>query len=159
MYLVLPGQEAVFLAPLQYRISVRLRGRRAFAAALLVIGVILILVVPLASLSTVIVTESIDGAKFVVDSVKSEGGKSLAQATPEITAKLNAEKRKEAIEDVVDKLQNAIDNGSNFTEAAAEAKIPVTSILPLRHNGTVETPQSRTTKPAATTAVGASLFP
>ena len=62
-----------------------------------------------------------------VDSVKSEGGKSLAQATPEITTKLNAEKRKEAIEDVVDKLQNAIDNGSNFTEAAAEAKIPVTS--------------------------------
>ena len=61
-----------------------------------------------------------------VDSVKTEGGKSLAQAHAEIAAKLNTDKRKQAIEDVVDKVQNALDEGNNFAEAAAAAKIPVT---------------------------------
>ena len=71
-----------------------------------------------------------------VDSVKAQGGKSLAQATPEIAAKLNADKRKRATEDIVDKLQDAIDNGSNFTEAAAAAKLPVTTTPLIFANGT-----------------------
>jgi peptidyl-prolyl cis-trans isomerase D len=62
-----------------------------------------------------------------VDSVKTEGGKSLAAARAEIAAKLNADKRKQAIEDVVDKVQDALDGGSNFVEAAAQAKLPVTA--------------------------------
>lgn len=60
-----------------------------------------------------------------VDSVKSQGGKSLAAASAEIAAKLNADKRKNAIEDLVDRVQNAVDEGSNFGEAAAQAKLPV----------------------------------
>jgi len=71
-----------------------------------------------------------------VDSVKTVGGKTLAQATPEITAKLNADKRKNAIEDIVDKLQDALDNGSNFTEAAAAAKLQVTTTPLIFANGT-----------------------
>ena len=59
-----------------------------------------------------------------VDSVKTEGGKSLDQARAEITAKLTADKRKSAIEDLVDKVQNALDDGSNFTEAAAARSFP-----------------------------------
>jgi peptidyl-prolyl cis-trans isomerase D len=74
-----------------------------------------------------------------VDSVKSEGGKTLAQATPEIAAKLNVDKRKQAIEDVVDKLQNAFDNGQNFTEAVAAAKLPVTTTPLVTANGTSRT--------------------
>ena len=62
-----------------------------------------------------------------VESVKTEGGKSLATARPEISAKLTADKRKQAIEDVVDKVQDALDGGSNFVEAAAQAKLPVTA--------------------------------
>jgi len=62
-----------------------------------------------------------------VDSVKTEGGKSLAQARGEIAAKLNADKRKEAIEDLVDKVQNAVDEGANFGEAVAAAKLAVIS--------------------------------
>jgi peptidyl-prolyl cis-trans isomerase D len=62
-----------------------------------------------------------------VDSVKSKGGKTLAQAREEIAAKLNADKRKGAIEDLVDKMQEAIDGGGNFTEAAAAAKAAVTT--------------------------------
>ena len=67
-----------------------------------------------------------------VDLVRTEGGKSLAQAHSEIAAKLNIDKRKQAIEDVVDKVQNALDEGNNFAEAAAAAKIPVstTPLLP-----------------------------
>ena len=62
-----------------------------------------------------------------VDSVKTQGGKSLEQARAEIAAKLNGDKRKQAIEDLVDKVQSAIDEGSNFTEAAAAAKVPVSA--------------------------------
>ena len=62
-----------------------------------------------------------------VEAVKTQGGKSLAEARGEIADKLTAEKRKEAIEDIVDKVQNAVDEGSNFSEAAAANKLPVTT--------------------------------
>jgi peptidyl-prolyl cis-trans isomerase D len=71
-----------------------------------------------------------------VDGVKKLGGKSLAEATPEIAAKLTANKRKNAIEDIVDKIQNAVDDGSNFSEAAAAAKLPVTNTPLIFANGT-----------------------
>jgi peptidyl-prolyl cis-trans isomerase D len=71
-----------------------------------------------------------------VDSVEKTSGKTLDQARPEIAAKLNADKRKGAIEDLVDKVQNALDNGSNFTEATAAAKLPVTTTPLITANGT-----------------------
>ena len=73
-----------------------------------------------------------------VESIKAEGGKSLAAATPEISAKLTADKRKAAIEDAVDRLQNAIDDGSNFTEAAAASKLPVTTTPAIFADGTAK---------------------
>ena len=62
-----------------------------------------------------------------VDAVKSSAGRSLAQVRGEIAAKLTAEKRRQTIEDIVDKVQNLIDEGSNFTEAAAAANLSVTT--------------------------------
>ncbi|MEO6224817.1 MAG: peptidyl-prolyl cis-trans isomerase, partial [Sphingomicrobium sp.] len=62
-----------------------------------------------------------------VDSVKAVPGKTLEQARGEIAAKLVPDKRKQAIEAIVDQLQNATDDGANFTEAATQAKLPVTS--------------------------------
>jgi hypothetical protein len=62
-----------------------------------------------------------------VNSVKAGGGKTLEQARAEIAAKLTADKRKGAIEDLVDKVQNALDEGSNFNEAVGAAKLPVTN--------------------------------
>jgi len=62
-----------------------------------------------------------------VESVKAVAGKTLAQATPEIAAKLNTDKRKAAIEDLVAKAQDELDNGSNFTEVAAKLKLSVTT--------------------------------
>ena len=71
-----------------------------------------------------------------VDSVKKGGGKTLDQAKAEIAAKLNTEKRKGAIEDLVAKVQDALDNGSNFTEAVGAAKLAVTATPLITANGT-----------------------
>lgn len=64
-------------------------------------------------------------AVMKVESVKKGGGKSLDQARAEIAAKLNSDKRKGAIEDLVAKVQDSLDNGSNFTEAVSAAKLSV----------------------------------
>ena len=69
-------------------------------------------------------------------SVKTEGGKSLAQARSEIAAKLSADKRKATIEDMAAKLQDAVDGGHNFTEAAAMVKVPVTTTPLINAGGT-----------------------
>jgi len=74
-----------------------------------------------------------------VGSIKTEGGKSLAAARAEIAAKINADKRKEALEDLVDKVQNALDAGSNFSEAAAQAKLPVVTTPLITANGASRT--------------------
>ena len=71
-----------------------------------------------------------------VDSVKAGGGKTMDQARAEIAAKLNTDKRKAAIEDLVDKVQTALDDGSNFAEAVAAAKLPVTATPLVAANGT-----------------------
>ncbi len=71
-----------------------------------------------------------------VDSVTTQGGKSPEQARAEIAAKITSDKRKSAIEDLVDKVQNAVDEGGNFTEAASEAKLTVTTTPLIAADGT-----------------------
>ena len=70
-----------------------------------------------------------------VDAVNAKGGKSLDQARAEIAAKVTTDKRKNAIEDLVDKVQNAVDDGGNFSEAATAAKLPVTNTPLITANG------------------------
>ncbi|HEX8840011.1 MAG TPA: peptidyl-prolyl cis-trans isomerase [Sphingomicrobium sp.] len=74
-----------------------------------------------------------------VDGVNAGGGKTLEQAKAEIAAKLNAEKRKGGVEDLVDKVQTALDDGSNFQEAVAAAKLPVMTTPVILANGTSRT--------------------
>ena len=74
-----------------------------------------------------------------LEGVKSQGGKTLAQAKTEITAKLTADKRKQVIEDIVDKVQNAVDEGINFTEAAAATKLTITTTPLITVAGTSRT--------------------
>lgn len=62
-----------------------------------------------------------------VGSVKTGGGKTLDQARTDIAGKLNTDKRKAALEDLVDKVQSALDQGSNFEEAANAAKLQAIS--------------------------------
>ncbi|HEX6660430.1 MAG TPA: peptidylprolyl isomerase [Sphingomicrobium sp.] len=74
-------------------------------------------------------------AVIKVESVKTIGAKPLAAAKAEIAAKLTPEKRKEALEDLVDKVQDAIEGGSNFSEVAAQSKLPVTTTPLVMANG------------------------
>jgi peptidyl-prolyl cis-trans isomerase D len=74
-----------------------------------------------------------------VESVKKEGGKTLAQARSEIAAKLSADKRKQALDDLYNHVQDLIDNGSNFTEVAQQAKLPVTTTPLITAAGTSRT--------------------
>jgi peptidyl-prolyl cis-trans isomerase D len=82
------------------------------------------------------VQTSFGWAVVKVESVKTQGGKSPEQARAEIAAKITADKRKNAIEDTVDKLQDVVDNGSNFNEAAAQAKLQVTTTPLIIADGT-----------------------
>jgi peptidyl-prolyl cis-trans isomerase D len=70
-----------------------------------------------------------------VQSVRSQPGRTLDQARSEIAAKLTADKRKQSIEDMVDKVQTAIDDGSNFTEVSGASKLPVTTTPLITANG------------------------
>jgi len=70
-----------------------------------------------------------------VDEIRREGGKTIEQARAEISAKLIADKRKEALEALVDKVQDALDGGSSFSEAAAAAKLKVTETPPITPDG------------------------
>lgn len=60
-----------------------------------------------------------------IDGVKAQPGKTLEQAKAEIATKLNTDKRKTAVENLVDTVQNAVDDGANFNEAVAKAKLTV----------------------------------
>ena len=71
-----------------------------------------------------------------IDSVRREGGKALAAARGEIAAKLTAEKRKDALTDLVTRVEDAISEGSSYSEAAAVAKIPVTETPLVTATGT-----------------------
>jgi peptidyl-prolyl cis-trans isomerase D len=74
-----------------------------------------------------------------VDAVKAGSGKTVEQARAEIAAKLTADKRKAGVEDLVDKVQNALDDGGNFGEAVAAAKLPVTTTPLIMANGSSRT--------------------
>ena len=70
-----------------------------------------------------------------VESIKREGGKSLAQARGEIAEKLNADKRRQALEELVDRVQTTIDEGGNFGEAVASARVQASATPLIMANG------------------------
>ncbi|MEO5612352.1 MAG: SurA N-terminal domain-containing protein, partial [Sphingomicrobium sp.] len=70
-----------------------------------------------------------------VDSIRREGGRPLAAARAEIAAKLNADKRKEALTDLVAKVEDSIAGGSNYVEAANQAKLAVTETALITASG------------------------
>jgi len=70
-----------------------------------------------------------------IDGIKREGGKSLDSVRSEIKAKLETAKRKGAVEKLVTNVQNALDDGSSFSEAAAASKLAVTETSPITADG------------------------
>ena len=71
-----------------------------------------------------------------IESIKAAAGKTLDQARGEIVAKLTADKRKEGLEDLVAKIQDAFEDGNNFDQAAAMAKLTVTRTPLIAADGT-----------------------
>ncbi|MCY7339994.1 MAG: SurA N-terminal domain-containing protein [Sphingomonas bacterium] len=58
-----------------------------------------------------------------IDQVRGEAGRSLTDARAEIITKLTAEKRKEALVDMVTRIEDSIGDGASLAEAAASAKV------------------------------------
>jgi peptidyl-prolyl cis-trans isomerase D len=71
-----------------------------------------------------------------VDSVTKKGGKTLEQARGEISAKLLADKRRQALEDIADAVQSAIDDGATFEEAVAAGKLTASTTPLITRAGT-----------------------
>ncbi len=58
-----------------------------------------------------------------IDGMTRQGGKSLAQARAEIVAKLVVDKRKDALADLIGRLEDEVADGKNFAEATAAVGI------------------------------------
>jgi peptidyl-prolyl cis-trans isomerase D len=58
-----------------------------------------------------------------VESIRQEGGKSLASVRNELATAISAEKRKAALSDFASDIEDEIAGGANFAEAIAKAKI------------------------------------
>jgi peptidyl-prolyl cis-trans isomerase D len=60
-----------------------------------------------------------------IENVRRTGGTSLAEARSEIAAEITANKRKEALTDLVNRVEDAIADGASFAEAARTANLQV----------------------------------
>jgi len=74
-----------------------------------------------------------------IDDIRGATGKSLAQVHNEIATLLTTNKRKEALTDLVTKVEDQIDGGASFAEAVAAAKLPVITTPPVNSGGVART--------------------
>ena len=70
-----------------------------------------------------------------IDDVRGASGRTLAQAHDEIAALLTTNKRKEALTDLVTRLEDQIADGASFAEAVAAAKLTATTTPPINSGG------------------------
>lgn len=74
-----------------------------------------------------------------VEDIQGASGKSLDQARGEIRDLLAGNKRKEALADLIARVEDMIDGGSSFAEATAAAKLPVVSTPAINSRGASRT--------------------
>jgi peptidyl-prolyl cis-trans isomerase D len=74
-----------------------------------------------------------------IDDIQGASGRSLAQVRGEISTLLAATKKKEALTELVTTVEDRIDEGASFAEAAAAAKLPVTTTPPINAGGQART--------------------
>jgi peptidyl-prolyl cis-trans isomerase D len=74
-----------------------------------------------------------------IDDVRAATGKSLAEVRGEISTQLTAAKRKEALTDVVTKVEDRIDDGASFAEAVGAAKLAITTTPAVNAGGVART--------------------
>jgi predicted PurR-regulated permease PerM len=119
--LLLAAVLAVVLMPLQRRLATKLRNRPGPAAAALVLGVLLLLIVPVVGLSAVVVKEASDGVRFIRDTVRSEGATGLMQKLPEPLQRLG-QKAAESMGDLGELAQKHLsEQGPKAASAVATA--------------------------------------
>ena len=70
-----------------------------------------------------------------IDEVRAASGRSLAQARTEIAALLAVSKRKEALADLITRVEDSFDEGLSFAEATAAAKLAVVATPPITGAG------------------------
>lgn len=93
---IYPIASALFVAavfagvlwPLHKRLARVLHGARGIAAGILVLGVVLVVVAPLAALSTVAVKEVTNGLRYVTETMRSEGVTGLVGKLPPSVQKI-----------------------------------------------------------------------
>ena len=71
-----------------------------------------------------------------IDAIRAASGRSLAQVRDEIAGQLAVAKRKEALADLVAKVEESFDDGSSFAEAAAASKLKVVATPAITGAGT-----------------------
>ncbi|MEO7409716.1 MAG: peptidyl-prolyl cis-trans isomerase [Sphingomicrobium sp.] len=71
-----------------------------------------------------------------IDSIQVEAGKTLAAARAEIVEKLSADKRKNALADLITKVEDSIADGSSFTDAVKASSLTAVKSPPILSNGT-----------------------
>lgn len=71
------------LYPLQLRLAKRVRGRTNLSASLLCLLVVLALIVPFGGIAAFVVRESVEGVRFVAETIQSEGVTGLLDELPE----------------------------------------------------------------------------
>jgi predicted PurR-regulated permease PerM len=70
------------LYPLHARLSRSLKQRRNLSASIVCVGVVLALLVPIGGISAFVVKEAVEGARFVAETVRSEGMTGLVDELP-----------------------------------------------------------------------------
>jgi predicted PurR-regulated permease PerM len=84
--LLVAGVLAAVLWPVQRWLSARLGGRRGIAAGVLTLGVIVLLIGPLAALVALIIRDGSDGLRFVAETARSEPVRQLIDRLPDSAA-------------------------------------------------------------------------
>src|SRR5688572_4747275 len=71
--LVFAAVLAATLHPIHVRLTRKLHRKPSLSASILTVGVLLLLLLPIAGLGVVVVTQVVKGANFVIETVKSDG--------------------------------------------------------------------------------------
>jgi peptidyl-prolyl cis-trans isomerase D len=71
-----------------------------------------------------------------IDAVRREGGRPLAAVRDEIAAQITANKRKDALSELLNRIEDEIGGGASFAEVVRSANLPVTQTPLITANGT-----------------------
>ncbi len=101
---------AGMLWPLQERLSRRLRGRRGVAAGILTVGVVMLLLGPVAAMTTLIIRDGADGVAFVSNAAKSDDVAALIDHLPE--------RARDTARDAINEMPSDIGSAAGYLEGS-----------------------------------------